>query len=135
MAIRSKHINGGNMKDISSVAPPSMYNNMPSSLSPASNYSLRRRSSSRKLEKNDSVFGLLEAMKDSSPPRIRCNVESESVFDYNTLCTNTTVDQMQYYRAWKVIMLFIALSLSLSHSHTLENICWCKHQIFELSLV
>ena len=120
MAIRSKHINGGNMKDISSVAPPSMYNhnNMPSSLSPASNYSLRRRSSSRKLEKNDSVFGLLEAMKDSSPPRIRCNVESESVFDYNTLCTNTTVDQMQYYRAWKVIMLFIALSLSLSHTHT-----------------
>ena len=101
------------MKDISSVTP-SMYNqnNMPSSLSPVSNYSSRRRLSSRKVEKNDFVFGLLEAMKDSSPPRVRCNVESESVFDYNTLCTNTTVDQMEYCRSWKVIMLLLSLSLS-----------------------
>jgi hypothetical protein len=104
MALRSKHSNGANIKDTSSTTSPIYnHNNTASNMSMTNIYSLKKRSCSRKVEKSGgSVIGLLEAMKNSSPPRVRCNLELETIFDYNTLCADTTIDEMQQYRAWMV---------------------------------
>jgi hypothetical protein len=104
MALRSKHSNGVNIKDTSSTTPPIYgHNNTAANMSTANIYSLKKRSCSRKVEKSGgSVIGLLEAMKNSSPPRARCNLQLESIFDYNTLCADSTINEMQHYRAWMV---------------------------------
>ena len=109
MAYRSKH-NAG-VKDPSSVTS-SMFHI--ASLSSASSNGLftyppatssgptfstsKRRLSSRQID-NGSVLDLVEAMKDSSPPRVRCS----SLDSLNDKSCKVTRDMQ--YRAWMVSIL------------------------------